>query len=226
MGGQGSGAGGGERPIATVDIVVFTLVDDELRVALYERPNEPFAGLAGLPGGYVRIGEDADLDAAARRVLRDKADLRGAHLEQLATFSGADRDPRGWSLSAAYLAVVPVDQVRGGPGLRLVSPSSRRGLPFDHGRIVAAALERVRSKSVYSTLPAFLLPPEFTVAELRDVYQLVLGVDRLDLAGFRKKILDLGVIEPVEGARRTGAHRPAQLYRRAVGDVALFDRTI
>ncbi len=72
----------------------------------------------------------------------------------------------------------------------------------------------------------FAIPDEFTIAELRDVYRVVLGLERLDLAGFRKKILDLGAIEPVDGARRTGAHRPAQLYRRATPQIATFDRTI
>ncbi|MEM9565125.1 MAG: NUDIX hydrolase [Actinomycetota bacterium] len=220
---------GFERPIATVDVVVFTLDDGELRVALHERQNEPFAGTLALPGGYVHVDADADLDATARRVLRDKADLRWGHLEQLATFSGVERDPRGWSLSAAYLAVVPVAELVGAPNLHLVSPTSSavgRALPFDHGAIVAAAVDRLRSKSVYSTLPTFLVPSPFTIAELRDVYQLVLGIDRLDLAGFRKKILDVGAVEPVAGELRTGAHRPAQLYRRTVGDVAVFDRTI
>jgi hypothetical protein len=81
-------------------------------------------------------------------------------------------------------------------------------------------------KSVYSTLPTFLMPDAFTIAELRDVYQIVLGIEKIDLAGFRKKILDLRAIEPVDGMMRTGTHRPAQLYRRAVKDIALFDRTI
>ncbi len=227
---RGTGAGDRfERPIATVDVVVFTLDGGELRVALYERRSEPFVGSLALPGGYVHVDADADLDGAARRVLRDKADLRWGHLEQLATFSGVERDPRGWSLSAAYLAVVPVAELVGAPNLHLVSPTSSsagRRLPFDHGAIVAAGLDRLRSKSVYSTLPTFLVESPFTIAELRDVYQLVLGVDRLDLAGFRKKILDVGAVEPVAGELRTGAHRPAQLYRRTIGDVAVFDRTI
>lgn len=213
------------RPIATVDIVVVTLDEGELRVALYQRLADPFAGMYALPGGYVRVDEDADLDGAARRVLQDKADLRWGYLEQLGTFSGVDRDPRGWSISAAYLAVVPVEHLVGAPGLRLAAPRSL-DVPFDHGEIVESALARLRSKSVYSTMPTFLVPSPFTIAELRDVYQVVLGVDRLDLAGFRKKILDVGAIEPVAGELRTGSHRPAQLYRRAAGEVALFDRTI
>ena len=213
-----------ERPIATVDVVLLTLKDDALHVALYAREAEPFAGVLGLPGGYVHVEEDSDLDAAARRVLRDKAVLKGVYMEQLGTFSGAKRDPRGWSLSAAYLALLPVERLNG-VQLNAVDPLPRK-LPFDHSSILKAALGRVRLKSVYTTLPTFLMPDEFTIAELRDVYQIVLQIEKIDLAGFRKKILDLKAIEPVEGKMRTGTHRPAQLYTRAVKDIALFDRTI
>lgn len=213
-----------EKPIVTVDIVLLTLREARLHVALYRREREPFEGAFGLPGGYVHVDEDRDLDAAARRVLREKAVLEGVYLEQLGTFSGGKRDPRGWSVSAAYLALLPEERfedVRLSP----VDPLPRK-LPFDHGAILKAGVARVRSKSVYSTLPTFLMPGAFTIAELRDVYQAVLGAGKIDLAGFRKKILDLGVIEPVDGMMRTGTHRPAQLYLRKVKDIALFDRTI
>jgi len=147
-----------------------------------------------LPGGYVHVDEDSDLDAAARRVLREKAVLKGVYLEQLGTFSGAKRDPRGWSLSAAYLALLPEDRFAD-VQLTSVDPLPRK-LPFDHGTILKSALDRVRQN------------------------------EKIDLAGFRKKILDLKAIEPVEGKMRTGTHRPAQLYTRAVKNIALFDRTI
>lgn len=213
-----------ENPIATVDIVLLTLKDAALHVGLYPRENEPFSGSFGLPGGYVHIDTDSDLDATARRVLKEKALLKGVYLEQLGTFSGAKRDPRGWSISAAYIALLPEDRL---DGVRLAKadPTPRK-LPFDHAAIIKAAVARLRSKSVYSTLPTFLMPSEFTIAELRDVYQIVLGIEKIDLAGFRKKILDLRAIDPIEGMMRTGTHRPAQLYRRATHDIALFDRTI
>lgn len=213
-----------ENPIATVDVVLLTLKEGALRVALYQRENDPFDKAFGLPGGYVHVDEDTDLDAAARRVLRDKALLKGVYLEQLGTFSGAKRDPRGWSLSAAYIALLPEERFED-VKLAAVDPLPRK-LPFDHGTILKAAVARVRQKSVYSTLPTFLMPAEFTIAELRDVYQIVLGIEKIDLAGFRKKILDLRAIEPIDGRMRTGTHRPAQLYRRAAKDIALFDRTI
>jgi 8-oxo-dGTP diphosphatase len=218
-----------DRPITTVDIVLLTLLEQRLAVALYRRDRPPFDGEEALPGGFVHVDEDADLGAAAIRVLRIKAGLDFTYLEQLSTFSGRERDPRGWSISAAYLGVVPADRIlrSGGRDVRLVDIDRLPAqLPFDHRRIIDAGVARLRNKSVYSTLPAFLLPEEFTIAELRQVYQAVLGVARLDLAGFRKKILDLRVIEPVEGKTRGGVHRPAQLYRLADPSIALFDRRI
>jgi len=209
---------------ASVDIVLMTLRDDALHVALYPRTKEPFAKARGLPGGSVDTGEDASLDATARRILREMGLLKGACIEQLGTFSGAKRDPRGWSVSAAYLALLPEDRFEG-EHLVPVDPAPRK-MPFDHAAILKAAVARVRSKSVYSTLPTFMMPSGFTISELRDVYQTVLGIERIDLAGFRKKILDLEVIEPVEGKMRTGVHRPAQIYRRTAKDVVMFDRTI
>lgn len=210
--------------ITTVDVVVMTLKEGALRVALYQRKSDPFAKAFGLLGGPVLVGEDADMDAAARRLLRDEGMLKGAFLEQLGTFSGAKRDPRGWSLSGAYLALLPEERFED-VKLAAVDPTPRK-MPFDHSAILKAAVARVRQKSVYSTLPTFLMQDAFTIAELRDVYQIVLGVEKIDLAGFRKKILDLKAIEPLDGKMRRGTHRPAQLYRRATKDVALFDRTI
>jgi 8-oxo-dGTP diphosphatase len=216
-----------QTPIATVDIVLLCLREARLTVALYRREQAPFAGAPALPGGYVHVDEDADLAATARRVLASKTGLDGAYLEQLAVFSGRERDPRGWSLSVAHVALMPADRIaaRGAPVLAPVD-ALPDDLAFDHARIVEAAVARVRNKAVYSTLPTFLMDETFTIAELCETYRLVLGVARLDPAGFRKKMLDLKAIEPVDGAVRTGAHRPAQLYRRADAGLALFDRTI
>jgi len=214
------------RPLATVDIVLLTLEQGVLKVALYARQAHPFAGREALPGGFVRVGEDPDLEAVAHRVLRQKATLEGLYLEQLRCFSGPDRDPRGWSISVSYVAVLPAERLRPAAAdvrLRPVEPAP--DLPFDHGQILAAGVERVRAKSVYSTLPTFLLGDAFTIAELRDVYQQIFGTP-LDLASFRKKILDLKAVEPIPGAMRTGAHRPAQLYRRTAPGIAHFDRTL
>lgn len=201
--------------ISTVDVVLLTLKTGRLHVALLKRDREPFKGVLALPGGYVHAQEDQDTLDAACRVLRDKTGIESPYLEQLATFSGAARDPRGWSLSVAYYALVPERLINdaGHPGLELFPADDLRALPFDHRDIVAAAVERVRNKSSYSSLPVFLCSEPFTLPELQGVYELLLG-EPINKVSFRRKIDELDMLEPIEGALQGGrAHRPAQLYR-------------
>jgi ADP-ribose pyrophosphatase YjhB (NUDIX family) len=214
-------------PIATVDVALFTLRQGDLSVLLARRDNEPYQGQLALPGGFVHVDEDADTTATATRVLKQKAGLAAPYLEQLFTFSGRVRDPRGWSLSVAYYALVPDQRLRpeGDIGVELASVDRLPALPFDHQTIIAQGVARLRGKSTYSVLPAYLLPEAFTISELREVYQQVMGV-KLDKASFRRKIEDQGIVEPVPGERRIGAHRPAQLYRLVAGKRPEFDRRI
>lgn len=202
-------------PLATVDVVLLALREQTLCVALLQRenPNEPFYGHWALPGGFVRTDEDEDLESAAVRVLGEKTGLRSPYLEQLQTFSGRSRDPRGWSLSVAYYALVPADMLpEAAQGLRWAPVDTLKSLPFDHATIVATAVERVRSKTAYSSLPLHLMPGVFTLAELRGVYETLLGA-QMDPRSFGRRIQELDVLEPVQGAKSGGAYRPAQLYR-------------
>lgn len=217
-----------QKIIVTVDVVLLTLVGERLEVLLSRREREPFAEQWALPGGYVHAVEDADSLAAARRVLREKASLTSPYLEQLYTFSGATRDPRGWSASIAYYALVSADTLRptSPAPFKLWPVDEMPRLCFDHARIVDGALERLRSKSAYSSLPCYLLPPAFTLTELQQTYEHVLG-QKLDKSAFRRKLADFDFLEVVKNAQRTGSHRPAQLYRiREEKNLMLFDRTI
>jgi 8-oxo-dGTP diphosphatase len=203
-------------PIATVDVVLLALLEDRLCVALVRRdnPDEPFCGHWALPGGFVRVEEDEDLEAAAVRVLSEKLDVQSPYLEQLRTFSGRSRDPRGWSLSVAYYALVSpellVQTTR--ERVRWEAVDTLKSLPFDHAGIVQAAVERVRSKTAYSSLPLYLMPATFSLAELRRVYETLLGAE-MDARSFGRRMQELDVLEPVQGAKSAGAYRPAQLYR-------------
>lgn len=216
-----------ERPIATVDAALFTLVDGGLTLALTRREREPYKDQLALFGGYVHTDEDEDTAATARRILREKGGIALSYLEQLYTFSGKVRDPRGWSLSVAYYALVRPHELQSGDArqIELISIGKVPALPFDHNRIVELALARLRGKASYSSLPAFLLPPTFTLSQLQDVYERVLG-HALDKSSFRRKIESQGVITPVEQMVRGGRHRPAQLYRLSDRHLAEFDRLI
>jgi 8-oxo-dGTP diphosphatase len=201
--------------ICTVDVVLLTLKGGSLHVALIKRDHQPFLGALALPGGYVHADVDADMQDAAVRMLRDKTGIASPYLEQLATFSGRGRDPRGWSISVAYYALVPAAVIAGGghPEVELLPVESLKGLPFDHQQIVEAAIQRVRNKSSYSSLPVYLCGENFTLPQLQKVYEAILG-EPINKVSFRRKLDELDILEPVEGAMETGkAHRPAQLYR-------------
>jgi len=208
----------------TVDAVLLTLRAGGLEIALHQRDRAPFKGAMALPGGVVHADEDDSTEASIRRVLREKTGFEPRYLEQLQVFSGPQRDPRQWSLSVSYVALVPVAELEAaaGQGLRFVSVDALPALAFDHAAIVAAAVARLRGKSSYSTLPFFLLPERFTLTELQHTYEAILQT-RLEKSNFRRKMDAWGVLEPT-GDFVTGAQRPARLYR--LKDFALFDRTV
>lgn len=217
-----------EKPILTVDIVPLALRDDRLCVLRAIRDKEPFAGQAALIGGYAHVDKDAHLGETARRVLSQKAGLTDLYVEQLSTFSGAIRDPRGWSASVAYFSLSPIDALAPAlerDELELVPVEQASGMPFDHDQILAAALERLRGKGAYSDLPARFLPEEFTLSELHDVYQIALG-ETLNADAFRRKVMERDFLEETgEKRRMPGANRPSVLYRLKF-EYAVFDRRL
>ncbi len=214
------------QPILTVDIVPLTIRDGRLCVLLAERPNEPFARRLALLGGYVHVDKDRTLGDTARRVLRDKAGLDRLYVEQLSTFSGPQRDPRGWSASVAYFSLTPLEAVEPAlerSGIALVEADRAQALPFDHDAILAAAVSRLRAKGAYSDLPARFLGSNFTLAELHRTYQVVLG-EKINIDAFRRKVMERGFLEPTGEKRRDeGATRPSELYR-LTAQAAVFPR--
>jgi 8-oxo-dGTP diphosphatase len=201
--------------ICSVDVVLLTLSEGSLNVALLRRDHAPFQRALALPGGFIHPEEDADTVESAARVLRVKTGIESPYLEQLATFSGQSRDPRGWSLAVAYYALVPSALIESAASADVVLRPAidLKGLPFDHSQIVEAALSRVRNKSAYSSLPVYLCGETFTLPRLQAVYEAVLG-EPINKVSFRRKMEELEILEPIAGALESGkAHRPAQLYR-------------
>jgi len=203
------------RPTLTVDIVVFTLRENRLQVLLIQRAHDPFAGEWALPGGFVEI--DESLDAAANRELEEETGVKEAYLEQLYTYGAPDRDPRGRAISVAYYALIPADApvVKEGRSDAIQAQwfpvPELPPLAFDHAEIASYALRRLRYKLEYSAVGFELLPETFTLSELQQTYEIILG-EKLDKRNFRRRILEAGVIEPTHH-RRSGDGRPARLYR-------------
>lgn len=216
-----------ERPIVTVDVALFTVIDGKLQVALYPRKTEPFEGVDTIVGTFVRVGEDDTAEAAAQRVLKEKAGLTDVYFEQLQTFSGLSRDPRGWSVSITYIALVPAVTLRAGhEGLSFKPVEEISGLPFDHDLILKTAVSRLRGKGAYSVLPCHLLEAPFTYTEMIEAYETVIGA-KIDNSSFRRKVGDLGFVKEsnLERVRPLpGKRRPVLLELR--GDVETFDRSL
>ncbi|EHK63617.1 NUDIX hydrolase [Achromobacter arsenitoxydans] len=212
------------NPLVTVDAVLLTLRDGGLEIALHQRDREPFLGAMALPGGVVHADEDTSTEDSIRRVLRDKTGFEPRYLEQLQVFSGQDRDPRQWSLSVAYVALVPAAELEAATRaeFRFVSVDALPPLAFDHAAIVGAAVKRLRGKSSYSTLPFFLLPESFTLTQLQHTYEAILQT-RLEKSNFRRKMEAWDVLEATSDYVG-GAQRPARLYR--LKDFTLFDRSV
>jgi len=222
------------RPFVTVDVVILALRDGRLHVLLMKRGAAPFRGAWALPGGYIHPEEDADLEAAAQRVLREKAGVETPYVEQLAGFGDARRDPRGWSATFAYFALIATDGLvlkRGANADRVAwwdvdGGRVRTALAFDHCDILATAVTRLRNKVEYTSLPVHLLPTKFTLPDLQRVYEQILD-RRMDKSAFRKRIAEADFLEPIPGERRPASNRPAQVYRIKPGRTTIFfDRTI
>lgn len=204
------------RPALTVDIVIFTLQKEELHVLLVQRAQEPFKGMWALPGGFIHI--DESLEEAALRELREETGLDGeCYLEQLYTYGDPERDPRERVVSVAYFALVSGNRLMAGPGEPDVQAAHWHAittlptLAFDHADILRYALRRLRYKLEYTAVGFELLPEEFTLTELQQTYEIILG-ETLDKRNFRRRILKANVIEET-GTFRTGQGRPARLYR-------------
>jgi 8-oxo-dGTP diphosphatase len=203
-----------ERPAVTVDVVIFTLRQDDLLVLLVQRRHPPFERLWAIPGGFVH--GDETLERAAQRELEEETGVRDVYLEQLYTFGDPGRDPRGRVITVAYFALVPdVEmEIRGGTDAQDARWCSVYRLPelaFDHARILHYALTRLRYKLEYTAVGFQLLPDEFTLTELQRAYEVILG-EKLDKRNFRNKLRKASVVEPVN-RRRESKGRPAQLYR-------------
>jgi len=203
------------RPAVTVDITIFTVRNDELNILLIKRAEPPFQGEWAIPGGFVK--EDEDLEAAAARELVEETGVSGVYLEQLFTFGAPGRDPRGHTVTVAYSALIPSDNLEltastDAEGVAWFAVDKLPELAFDHDEILELAHDRLVAKLEYSTIAFQLMPESFTLTELQHVYELI-EAKELDKRNFRKRILALGVIEATGEEKREGPHRPAKLYR-------------
>lgn len=204
-------------PLIGVDIALFCVEDDRLRVLLVRRANEPEARMWGLPGGLLKPEIDQSLEAAARRVLASKVSVDLPLVKEVATFSGPDRDPRGWSISVLFYALLPRDQINAlvrdkVEAVQWADASApRHRLAFDHSVQLTAALKKLQAKVEADSLPLHLLPEKFTMTQLQRVMETILERP-LDKSSFRRRLKGSEDLVELDEYER-GAQRPAQLFR-------------
>jgi 8-oxo-dGTP diphosphatase len=216
---------GYEQPAVTVDLVIFTVSDDMLKVMLVKRAEEPFADSWSLPGGFLKTSES--LERAALRVLKEKTGVENVYVEQLYTFGDPERDPRARVITVTYFALIPCKD--------LLQPASDKvadlmwapihrlpKLAFDHKGIVEYAVKRLRAKAGYSNIIYGLMPRQFRLSELQRIYEIIVD-HKLDKRNFRKRMLSTGLLQETGRKDIAGAHRPAMLYKFKKTDITFLD---
>lgn len=204
------------KPMMAVDILIFSIFENKLKVLLVKRAIEPFRNAWAIPGGFIK--ENESLDQAALRELKEETGVSTGYLEQLYTFGEPKRDPRGRVISTAYFALAPASKT--GTVIEHIDVSEARWfsisnlprLAFDHKKILNYALKRLQWKLEYTNIAYSILEDEFTLTELQKVYEIVFN-KKFDKRNFRKKILSLNLVEPTGRMALKGVQRPAKTYR-------------
>lgn len=207
----------------TIDSVLFTVIEGELYTLLVRRANHPYLGAWGLPGGFIDVHLDEDLSACANRHLAEKTGVTPPYLEQVASIGNKSRDPRGWSTTVTYYALMAhthctadidsVDDVQWLP----LQQALNMALAFDHKQMIEQALARLQQKALYSLVPVYALPDTFTLSELQQLHEVILGKS-IQSKSFRRRIELADVLEETgELSKSKGKGKPAALYRVKAG---------
>jgi len=199
----------------SVDCVVFGFDGVRLQILVIERGAEPFYGAEALPGDLVRI--DEDIDKAATRILHDLTGLDNVFLDQLKTFGRVDRHPMGRVVTTAFYSLINQTKYNPRPAswavkARWKSLDELHDMAFDHRELLQTALDALQSQVRQQPIGFELLPEEFTLAQIQNLYEAVLNT-QFDKANFRKKILSMQVLKPLDKTEKAVRHRPARLYQ-------------
>lgn len=203
-------------PLCSVDIAILSLIDGQINVLLVNRDEHPCKGQSALPGGFIDLKNDKSTELAAHRKLKEKTGLSSAYLEQVETIGSPTRDPRGWSLTVLYFALVDstrvkLEEVSDNAFWQPIETIENVTLAFDHSQLIEKVSERLLAKATYTALPIELVPEQFTLTELQKVFELILERE-LQPKAFRSRVLSAGMVEET-GESKISGKRPAKLYR-------------
>lgn len=207
--------------LVTVDTVLLTYHEGDLKVLLVKRGNHPYLGYWGLPGGFLNQSLDLSLEDAARRSIEAKTGIQPHYVEQIQTQGSQDRDPRGWSVSVVYSALMPyqaatqhIDTVDNVAWVRLAE-LGELSLAFDHAALIEVAVERYRQKALYSFVPVFALPKAFTISQLRQVHEALIDKP-IQRKSFLRRVEASGLFKDT-GKTQQERGRPASLFEATKG---------
>ncbi len=204
-----------KHAVIATDIIIFTVKESALKVLLIKMKKDPFKNHWAMPGGLVKADESVDM--AAKRHLEDKTGVKDLFLEQLYTFGKVNRDPFGRVVSVSYFALIPQAEMKlkttkEYEDIKWFSVNDLPELAYDHKEMLELGISRLRSKLEYTNIVCNLLPKEFTLAEMQNIYELILNKE-IDKRNFRKKIETLKIVKDT-GKKTSGkAHRPAKIYK-------------
>lgn len=201
------------HPSVTTDCVIFGFDGTKLKVLLVQRGNEPFRGSWAFPGGFLNMDESAE--EGALRELQEETGLEGAYIRQFHTFTAPDRDPRERVITIAYYALVRLCDVKANDDAADAGWFALDELPplaYDHDQILQQALHTLRQQIHLEPIGLELLPEEFTLAELHNLYVAILE-DRLDPMDFSLRMIQLGLIEPIDTPSNPALNKGALVYR-------------
>ena len=211
-----------DQPSVTVDLAIFTIKSNSLKVLLVKRNVEPFKNKWALPGGFIKMEES--LDTSAKRELFEETGVKNVYLEQLYSFGNPKRDPRGRVITISYFALINSDKIKLKASTdvseaKWFSISKIPSLSFDHKDILDYAIKRLKWKFEYTTIVFSLLSKSFSLGELQKIYEIVFE-KKVDKRNFRKKILSLNILKK-ESIKKDAPHRPPQLYslKKKIGEI-------
>ncbi len=211
-----------DSPLCTVDMAIIAVEAGELKVLLVQRSEHPHKGCWALPGGFADLKRDNSIEATAHRKLAEKTGIKTPYLEQVESIGNAMRDPRGWSITLLYFALIDFEAlsikegaVTGSEQTQWMSihDALKCELAFDHALLLRKAINRLRNKTRYTALPISLMPETFTLTELQTMFELILGTS-LQKKSFRRRLEASGLLIG-SGDMRSTARRPAALFKRS-----------
>jgi len=206
-----------DTPLLSVDSVLYTYHEQNLKVLLVKRSNHPDRDKWGLPGGFVDIKIDQSLEDTVIRKLKEKTGVIPPYIEQLATIGNNRRDKRGWSVTVCYTALLAhqncaanTSSVSDAKWVKLDALEST-DLAFDHGELIQLGKERLKQKALYSIVPAYALPEKFTLPQLQHLHELLIG-KKIQKKSFRRRIEQADLLIETDEKYSEGG-RPATLYK-------------